>query len=419
MEPERSYTSTMIAGYGAYLAQAIVNNFAPLLFVWFGAHYGISLDRIALLITFNFGVQLCADLLSAVVADRIGYRRGIILSHALAAVGTAALAILPPFFPDPFVGLLLAVGLSALGSGGIEVIVSPMIDACPGKHKSAVMALLHSFYAWGFLLVTLVSTLFFFVAGIDRWPILAAAWALLITANGIAFFFVPVAENTAAREESTASSFKKLAVTPLFWLLFFLMIAAGASEMAVSQWASAFLEMTVGMEKAVGDLVGPCLFALFMGISRVSYGLGKHRRLSLRGMMLLSSFLAFGAYLLIGTSALPILLLIGFALAGFSVGILWPGTYSLAGKYMPEGGTPMFSLLAFAGDLGCTTGPALAGMVAGMNGNDLRLGTLSALVFPAMLIAGNLTLLISRRRAHEKTTKEKRHENFDHSPRRS
>ncbi len=409
MKSEGSYTSTMVAGYGAYLAQAIVNNFAPLLFVWFGAHYGISLDRIALLITFNFGVQIMADLLSAVIADRIGYRRGILLSHALAAGGTAALAILPPLFSDPFVGLLIAVSLSAFGSGGIEVLVSPMIDACPGKHKSAVMALLHSFYAWGFLLVTLLSTLFFVLFGIENWPILALLWALLITANGISFFFVPMVENTAAQEAGVVTSVGRLLRTPLFYLLFLLMIAAGASEMVVSQWGSAFLEMTVGLDKTVGDLLGPCLFALLMGLSRVNYAWGKHRRISLRGVMFVSSILAFFAYLLIGTATVPILLLFGFALAGFAVGILWPGTYSLAGKYLPMGGTPMFSLLAFGGDLGCTVGPALAGFVAENHGNDLRLGTLSALVFPALLILGNLILLAVRRHAHHKQETEGEH----------
>ena len=397
MKKSMSYSHTMIAGCGAYLAQAIVNNFAPLLFVWFGAHYHLSLDRIAWLITFNFAVQIGADLLSAWVVDRVGFRRGTVISHALAAAGTISLGILPGLFPDPYYGLLLAVFLSALGSGGIEVIVSPMIDACPGDRKAASMALLHSFYAWGFLCVTLLSTLFFATVGIDRWPLLATLWGILIICNGILFFFVPIVERPIRAGGSTAASIGRLLKTPLFYILFFLMIAAGASEMAVSQWASAFLEMTVGFEKAVGDLVGPCLFALFMGISRVSYAAGRGR-LSLSRLMLISSILAFLAYLIIGISALPVLLLCGFALAGFSVGMLWPGTYSLAGEHIPEGGTPMFSLLALAGDLGCTTGPALAGMVAGASGGDLRIGTLSALVFPAMLIVGNLLLMGYRRK---------------------
>ena len=397
MKKTVNYTHTMIAGCGAYLAQAIVNNFAPLLFVWFFAQYDLSLDRIAWLITFNFAVQIGADFLSAWVVDRIGFRRGTVIAHAFAAVGTVSLGILPGLFTDPYHGLLLSVFLSAVGSGGIEVIVSPMIDACPGDRKAASMAILHSFYAWGFLCVTLLSTLFFATAGIDRWPILAALWGGLIACNGILFFFVPVAELPPRAGESTTASIGHLLKKPLFYILFFLMIAAGASEMAVSQWASAFLEMTVGMEKSIGDLVGPCLFALFMGLSRVSYGLGRGR-LSLSRLMVISSLLAFLSYLIIGISALPVLLLFGFALAGFSVGMLWPGTYSLAGEHIPTGGTPMFSLLALGGDVGCTAGPALAGMVAGLHGGDLRRGTLAALVFPVMLVVGNLVLRGYRRK---------------------
>ncbi len=407
MKKNINYTYTMIAGCGAYLAQAIVNNFAPLLFVWFGAHYGVSLDRIAWLITFNFAVQIGADFLSAWVVDRIGFRRGTIIAHAFAAAGTVSLGILPPLFADPYHGLLLSVFLSAVGSGGIEVIVSPMIDACPGDRKAASMAILHSFYAWGFLCVTLLSTLFFVTVGIDRWPILAALWGGLIACNGIFFFFVPIVETPTRTGESATSSIGRLLKTPLFYILFLLMIAAGASEMAISQWASAFLEMTVGMEKALGDLVGPCLFALFMGISRVSYGLGRSR-LSLSRFMLISSFAVFFAYLIVGTAALPVFLFLGFALAGFSVGMLWPGTYSLAGAHIPTGGTPMFSLLALGGDMGCTAGPALAGMVAGLHGGNLRLGTLAAVAFPVMLIAGNLVLRVY----HRKEVKSEKGENI-------
>ena len=383
------FRRTRLACYAAYVVQAVVNNFAPLLFVAFSVAYGIPLSRMALLVTFNFGTQLCVDALSAVFVDRIGYRRTVILAHLCAALGMGGLAFFPTVFPDPFIGLLLASFLYAIGGGAIEVVVSPLIEACPSEGKSAAMSLLHSFYSWGQLFVIGVSTLFFAAAGIDLWPVLSYLWAALAALNGFFFFFVPVVEPKSDGQKTM--SFRELFSRRLFWLFLLLMVCAGAAELAVCQWASAFLERNVGVPQTVGDLLGPCLFALFMGLSRVLYSL-LSKKISLRVSIAGSGVLCVLSYLLISLGHSPAMIFIGCALCGFSVGILWPGTYSLAAARLPRGGTAMFALLALAGDLGCTLGPSAVGAIAAVAGEDLSVGILAVTVFPLLLVLGAVLL---------------------------
>jgi len=386
-----NYVHTLYACYAGYITQAIVVNFAPLLFLTFNTNYRISLDRITLLITVNFLVQLLVDLASAKFAYRIGYRPLAIAAHICAAVGLAGLGILPLLFGDPYAGLLIAVVVYAVGGGLIEVLISPIVEACPTEKKSASMSLLHSFYSWGQVFVILASTLFFVTLGIRRWQILAVLWALIPLLNAFYFFLVPIAT---LEEQHGSVSIKKLLSMKIFWMFTLLMICSGASEIAMSQWASAFAESGLKVAKTVGDLIGPCLFAAFMGITRTLYA-KYSAKIHLRTFMVFSGLMGLVCYLLASLSPYPALALAGCALCGVAVGILWPGTLSLAAANCPAGGAAMFALLALAGDLGCSLGPTVVGLVSGSAGENLKSGLLAGVIFPILMI---VTLLVYRRR---------------------
>lgn len=377
------YKRTTQACFVGLIVQAIVNNFAPLLFLTFHSSYGISLSKITLLVTFNFGLQLLVDLLSVYFVDKLGYRQSVVIAHGLTVVGLVSMTILPELFPDPFIGLLCAVVFYAAGGGLLEVLVSPIMESCPTENKEKAMSLLHSFYCWGHVAVVLLSTLFFGVFGISHWKILACIWALIPLANGFLFSKVPIAP--LINEGETGMSLKQLLRQRLFWVFLLLMACAGACEQAVSQWASAFAEQGLGVSKTIGDLAGPMLFAIMMGISRAVYGKFGHK-INLSRFMLYSGLLCGASYLIISLSPWPVLGLIGCGLCGLSVGILWPGTFSMASASLRRGGTAMFALLALAGDLGCSGGPTFVGLVAGAAGDNLKAGILAALVFPALLL---------------------------------
>lgn len=393
---ENRYNRTIYASFVGYAVQAIINNFAPLLFLTFQDSYDISFNAISALITINFCVQLAVDLLSARVCDRVGYRASIVTAHICCALGLIGLAVLPELLPDPFWGLVIAVSIYAIGGGIIEVLISPIVESCPTKNKESVMSLLHSFYCWGHVAVVLLSTVFFVLAGIENWKILACLWALIPIANAFAFTRVPIASITP--EGDPGMPIRELLGLRLFWIMFVMMICAGASEHGVAQWASAFAESALHMPKAVGDLAGPLSFAVLMGISRVFYAkFGE--KVALDKFMLGSSVLCVISYLLASLSPSPMLSFIGCALCGLSVGIMWPGTFSLASARIPRGGTAMFAFFALAGDVGCSAGPTLVGFVSDALGGDLKQGILSAIVFPAVLI---LALLAKRRCAERK-----------------
>ena len=377
-----NYNHTLYACYTGYITQAIVNNFAPLLFLTFQSAFGLSLDKVALLVTINFGVQLTVDYLSARFVDRIGYRPCIVAAHVLSALGLIGLALFPSILPSAYVGLVIAVVLYAIGGGLIEVLISPIVEACPTERKEAAMSLLHSFYCWGHVFVVLVSTAFFATAGIGNWRVLACCWAIVPAANAIYFTKVPINSLT---DESEGMSIGQLARKGMFWLLLLLMVCAGASEQAMSQWASAFAEAGLGVSKTMGDMLGPCMFAITMGLARVIYSRVADR-LPLTPAMTICGALCILSYLMASLSANPIMGLAGCALCGFSVGIMWPGAFSTGVKALPAGGTALFALMALAGDLGCSTGPTLVGLVSGAAGDDLRMGFLAALVFPVLLI---------------------------------
>lgn len=380
-----NYNKTLYACFLGYIIQAIVNNFIPLLFLTFQSNYNISLSKITLLVTINFGLQLVVDLLAISFIDKIGYRTSAVLAHICSFAGLILLTILPDLFADPFTGLLISVMVYAAGGGILEVLISPIVEACPTDNKEKAMSLLHSFYCWGHVGVILLSTLFFSLFGISNWKILALLWAVIPLVNAIIFTRVPIAPLIA--ENETGLTLKQLISKRTFWILMLIMICAGASEQAVSQWASTFAEKGSGISKTLSDLAGPMMFAILMGTSRAIYGkFGE--KINLNRFMIYSTVLCIISYLIISLSSIPAFGLIGCALCGLSVGILWPGTFSMAAYSIRGGGTAMYALLALAGDLGCSSGPTLVGLVSGAFGDNLKLGILVAALFPTLLIVG-------------------------------
>ena len=382
---KNSYQKTIYACFIGYIVQAIVNNFAPLLFLTFQNTYQIPLSSITMLVTINFGLQLIVDLVSVGFVDKIGYRTSMLIAHIFAAVGIIALAVLPELLPNPFVGLLAAVVVYAIGGGLLEVLVSPVVEACPTDNKEKTMSLLHSFYCWGHVGVVLISTLFFRLFGVENWKLLACIWALVPLCNTFLFARVPIA--SLMKEGEQGYSIKQLAGQKLFWVFLLMMMCAGASEQSVSQWASTFAEKGLGVSKVVGDLAGPMAFAVLMGTSRAFYGKFGDK-IDLDRFMIGSSLLCAVSYLSISLIPNPVVGLIGCAVCGLSVGIMWPGTFSKASAALPRGGTALFAMMALAGDLGCSGGPTLVGMVSSGFGDNLRVGILAALVFPMLLMAG-------------------------------
>ena len=378
----KNYRKTLLACYLGFITQAIAANFAPLLFLKFHEDYGIPWGKIAMISGTFFVAQLIVDALCARFADRIGYRKCVIAAEVCSAVGLIGLAFLPELFPDPFTGILLSVVVYAVGSGLIEVLGSPIVEACPFEHKEAAMSLLHSFYCWGSVGVILLSTLFFAAFGIGSWKVLACIWALIPLYNVYNFTTCPIEYLTDDGQGLGAGGLLRL---PLFWVAVVLMVCAGASELSMAQWASAYAESALGLSKAVGDLAGPCMFAITMGISRTIYG--KYGdRMDLMKFMLGSGLLCLLCYLAASLSGTPAVGLAGCSLCGFSVGIMWPGTISICSKRIPAGGTAMFALLAMAGDLGGAFGPGLVGSITQSANDNLQRGMLAGCLFPLVLI---------------------------------
>ncbi len=388
MMAHNNYKRTIYACYGGYITQAIVNNYAPLLFLTFQREFNIPLEQITLLVTINFLIQLLIDLISAKFVDIIGIRKCVIASHFFAAAGLAGLGIFP-FIMPPFLGLLLAVTLYAIGGGLLEVLVSPIVESCPTDNKASVMSLLHSFYCWGTVFVVAFSTGFLFVFGKESWRILAVLWAVFPVANSVLFSKAPINPLT---KEGEGMSIKSLCCLKLFWVFFVLMFAAGACEQAMSQWASAFAESGLGVSKTIGDLLGPCFFSILMGSSRALYA-KFGAKLNLLKCIIICGIICAASYLIASLSPVSAVALIGCGLCGFSVGILWPGVFSTASAALPKGGTALFALLALAGDLGCSGGPTVVGFAAGLFDNSLRNGLLCGVIFPIVLISASLVCM--------------------------
>ena len=397
-----SYRQTLYACYIGYITQAIINNLAPLLFLTFHRQFGISLERIGLLITVNFGIQILTDIAASKLIDKIGYRVSAVAAHVFATIGLVSMGVLPGVMADPFLGLAIAMGVNAIGGGLIEVLISPIVEALPGEQKASAMSLLHSFYCWGHVSVVVLSTIFFVAFGLGAWPMLPLLWALVPFFNVFLFSKVPLLKLV---EDHERIPLRKLFRVKLFWILLLLMICAGASEQAMAQWSSLFAEAGLGVSKTAGDLLGPCAFAVSMGVARTFFGL-QGARLKLERALVLSGILCIASYLVTVFSPSPLLSLIGCSVSGLGVAVMWPGVLSLSGKYYPFGGTAMFAMLALGGDIGCAAGPALVGVVsdtvaagrlaylsrlvsaADITGVGLKTGLMMAMVFPVLLVAG-------------------------------
>ena len=388
-----NYKMTSFACFTGYIVQAIVVNFVPLLFVMMQTDYGITLAQITSMITINFVIQLLTDMLSAGFVDKIGYRAAAVAAHIFAAAGLILLTILPGLFADAYVGIVISVVIYAVGGGLIEVLISPIIEACPSDNKEKAMSLLHSFYAWGQMGVVLLSTAFFAVFGKKNWKILTLLWAAIPVFNTFMFASVPIVSPGA--DGGAGLTIRQLFSSRAFRILMLMMMGAGASEQAVAQWASAFAEEGLGVNKTVGDLAGPMMFAALMGTSRLIFG--KYGdRLDLDKFMKYSCVLCVVCYLFIALIPSAAAGLVGCAVCGFSVGILWPGTFSKAAAAV-KGGTALFAMLALGGDMGCSLGPTLAGAVSSYFGNNLRLGILAAIIFPLVLLVCTLRPEVSIR----------------------
>lgn len=386
-----SYTHTITACLCGSFIQAITLNFAPLLFLTFRSQYGVSLGKVGFLVTLNFGIQLFIDLIFSKLADRVSQRLSLVLAHVMSAVGLISLAFLPDMIDNAYTGLVISVVIYAIGGGLLEVTVSPIVEACPTKRKSATMALLHSFYCWGYVLTVLLSTLFFFFFGIENWKYMSLIWAVIPALNTVYLLFVPMPDQEKGSGEKM--EYKVLFRNKIFWLMLVMMACSGAAEQGICQWVSAFVEAGLGVSKVVGDLTGPLLFALFMGFSRIIYAKFSEK-IDLRRYLFVSVLLCAVSYLCISLVPNPVIALIACSVCGFACGIFWPGTLSLAAGSIPKGGGMMFALLALGGDLGCTAGPTIISAVSSSFGDNLKKGFLVAAAFPIVMI---ILLLVSSR----------------------
>lgn len=390
------YNRTLIACYFGYISQAIINNLLPLLFVTLQGQFGLSVTQIGFMVTFNFFMQLVVDLLAAKYADKIGYRACMVIAHAACAIGLAGLAVFPFILPKPYWGLLLSISIYAIGGGLTEVLVSPIVQALPLKRKESVISILHSFYCWGHAGVVLLTTLFFSLAGTQNWRIVCLLWAIVPAANIIMCLICPMCKLV---EEEEQLPFRTLFTSKLFWIFVVMMLCAGAAEHSMVQWSSFFAEKGLQVNKAVGDLLGPCMFAILMGITRAVYGVFGDR-FPLRKVLFLTSALCICSYLVAVFSPIPIISLIGCGFCGISVGLMWPGVFNLSATYCTKGGTAMFALLALAGDMGCSVGPSIVSAVATAFQGELKFGLLAATIFPFLLAVGIFALRRAQRESN-------------------
>ena len=390
-----THKHTILACFIGYISQAIIVNFAPLLFMTFSETYQIPLEQITLLISINFVTQLLTDLLASEYVQKIGYRKAILMAHIFCTLGLVCMAVLPDVMPS-FAGLLISTMIYAVGGGLLEVLVSPIVESCPSKNKAGIMSLLHSFYCWGVVATVLSSTAFFVFVGIEHWRMLSCLFALVPFFNIFFFSFVPIFP--IGEEENDKPNYKKLFSQKVFWLMLLMMVCAGASELSVAQWVSSFAESALAVDKTVGDLLGACGFAVTMGIARVLYAKFSEK-ISMKRATMFCAILCIISYLIIGLSPDPVIALIGCMICGFSVGIFWPGTFSLATESVKFGGTTMFALLALSGDLGCSSGPSVAGFMASVFGGDLQYGILCSIIFPITMLCG-LFFLKNKQKNH-------------------
>lgn len=386
-ELSRKYLPTKLAGYVGFVVQAIVNNFLPILFIVFQDIYGLGYEKLGRLIVFNFAIQMFIDFITPKIIHKIGYRSAAFLCQFTACLGLCLMSILPRVMTNPYIAMFISIAVYATGSGLMEVILSPMIEMLPTSNKSGNMAVLHSFYCWGQTLVVPLTTAMVFIFGRENWSYIPLVWAVVPFINMLAFLRVPIVEPGKEVKQSTLIELLK---APTFIVYMIMMFCGGASEIAMSQWASLFVEQALGVTKAIGDIVGPCLFALFMALGRVIYAKFS-KKVSFTRLLIWLNILCFVCYLMVGICKIAALSLIFCALCGFSVSISWPGIYSAGARTFKTGGAVMFSAFAMCGDIGCALGPGLVGLVAEYT--SLNIGFIAASVFPLIMVICSLYIL--------------------------
>ena len=397
---KNNFKYTITASFLGYITQAIMLNFPPLLFVFFGSEFGITPLQITALIVSNFVLEIIVDIIASKNAEKWGYRRLVVCADAFGAGGLIFMALVPTLLPNSvFLGFMIAMMLCGIGGGLMEVLISPIVEACPTKNKAGFMSLLHSFYCWGQFAVVLLSTIFFRSVGIEKWSIITVLWAIVPLVGLVLFTFAPINHLV---EEGKGATLKSLLKSFTFWIFLVMMLCAGASEITMSQWASFFAEKGLGVEKWVGDLLGPCTFALAMALTRVFYAKACEK-IKLDTAIFISAIICFITYVVAIASKNPIFSLVGCATCGFGCGVLWPATYSLAAKRISNGGVMMFGVLALLGDAGCLVGPAIAGSVSSAFNDDIRYGFAVTLIFPALMAISSLILIIKRRKQSAKS----------------
>ena len=395
----RTFTGTKFACYTGYIVQGIINNIAPLLFVIFSDKFNITLEKLSLLITINFATQLVVDTLSIKFVDKIGYKPLAIISQGIAFLGLASLGILPNILQNSYLGIVISIMLSAIGSGITEVIISPIVESIPGEKKTAEMSLLHSFYCWGQVTVVLLTTIMIKVFGNDLWFAAPVIWSIIPLVNTINFIGVPIKPNL-TNEEKTP--FFKMLFSKQFILLIIIIICSGASEIGMSQWSSYFAEAGLKVSKMTGDLLGPCLFAVLMGTGRMVFGfIGE--KINIKTALCASALLCAACYL--GTCFInnSVISLLTCAITGITVSIMWPATLSLAARLFPKGGGSMYSVLALSGDTGCTLGPWFISFMTikmsadATSGDALKIGLGFGALFPILMVLAISMLNISKK----------------------
>lgn len=385
------YTMTKIACYVGYVVQAVVNNFLPILFIALQNIYGLSYEQLARIILFNFLTQMVTDFITPKILAIIGYRKAAMLAHISASAGLVFLGILPKIMESTYFAIIISMVITAFGSGLIEVILSPMVDMLPTSNKAGSMSILHSFYCWGQAFTIIATTVMVMFFGFEGWANIPIIWAVIPFVNIFSFSFVPIIE---PEKDQKTASLKQLFQNKSFILFLIMMLCSGAAEITMAQWASMFAQQSLGVSKAVGDLAGPCAFAIFMGAGRIWYANVSHK-VSFRKTVIVLSVLCAICYIVVGLCDIPSVALVCCALCGFTVSIFWPGTYAEGSNTFKNGGPVMFSAFAMLGDIGCSLGPWLSGVVA--DGYGLNWGFVASAIFPVLMII-SIFLLISNKK---------------------
>ncbi len=379
-----SFKHTFFSCYIGAVIQAIVCGFLPLLFVIFNREYKISLPLVTLLATVNFMTQLATDSVAVLFVEKTGYRKMGILAYFLVATGLFCLGVVAPLLENVYIGIFISVIMFSIGGGLLEVLLSPIVEGCPSENKSASMSLLHSMFGFGSAAAIVVTTLLLKIFGWQSWRAISVLWALLPFLNGIYLMFVPINKLVNIDEKTPL---RTLFADKTFWGFLLVMVCGGASEIGMSQWASAFAESSLGISKAAGDVLGPCVFALMMALARVLYSRFADR-IDLSACIIASGVLSCICYLAAALAPVSIIALLACGFCGFTTGILWPGTISLASEKYPMGGATLFAILALAGDVGCSLGPSVVGFAASIFGGNLKTGLLFGTMFPFALVVG-------------------------------